>query len=150
MRGVALREARRLLRSSPDAEDAAHDALVRAWRARGSCRDAASRRAWMAQIARREALRRLARPAVAAQLDGHEPGDEDATLAGVAERVDVQRALGGLSEEDRMIVNLRYSEDMTQPRVAKRVGMPEGTVKVRLHRSRKLLRTALEEYAAGD
>jgi RNA polymerase sigma-70 factor (ECF subfamily) len=35
---------------------------------------------------------------------------------------------------------LRYGEDLTQSAIARRLGIPEGTVKVRLHRARDKLR----------
>jgi RNA polymerase sigma-70 factor (ECF subfamily) len=41
-------------------------------------------------------------------------------------------------------VLLRYWADLTQPEVARLTKLPEGTVKVRLHRARQRLRAALE------
>ncbi len=37
---------------------------------------------------------------------------------------------------------MRYEEDLTQPAIAARLGIPEGTVKVQLHRARLKLRRA--------
>ena len=37
---------------------------------------------------------------------------------------------------------MRYEEDLTQPAIAARLGIPEGTVKVQLHRARVKLRRA--------
>jgi len=47
--------------------------------------------------------------------------------------------LSSLGERDRELLVLRYLEDQTQPQIAARLGMPEGTVKVRLHRLRRRL-----------
>src|SRR5436190_3777383 len=52
---LALRETRRVLGAGPDAEDAAQDAAIRAWRRRATCHDAPG--AWIRTIARNEALR---------------------------------------------------------------------------------------------
>ena len=52
------------------------------------------------------------------------------------ERADVHAALERLNERDRQLIRLRYEEDLTQTAIASRLGMPEGTVKVRLHRVR--------------
>ena len=41
-----------------------------------------------------------------------------------------------------MLLRLRYNEDLTQAAIARRLGIPEGTVKVRLHRVRAKLRRA--------
>src|SRR5258705_564498 len=56
---LALREARSVLGSGPDAEDAAQEAAMRAWRRRATCRDAPG--AWIRTIARNEALRTVGR-----------------------------------------------------------------------------------------
>ncbi len=40
---------------------------------------------------------------------------------------------------------LRYGEDLTQQAIARRLGLPDGTVKVRLHRLRHKLRKAMQE-----
>jgi RNA polymerase sigma-70 factor, ECF subfamily len=60
-------------------------------------------------------------------------------------RVDLLRALTELPEGDRRLLQMRYEEDLTQASVAIRLGIPEGTVKVRLHRLRARLRHALRE-----
>jgi RNA polymerase sigma-70 factor (ECF subfamily) len=64
----------------------------------------------------------------------------DATTA----RVDVRRALERLSAADRRLLWLRYGLDLTQPEIAEALNIAEGTAKVRLHRLRSALRSALE------
>ena len=63
----------------------------------------------------------------------------------VVRRVDVRHALSNLPDSDRELLELRYGADLTQSAVAERAGIPEGTVKVRLHRLRNQLRIALME-----
>jgi RNA polymerase sigma-70 factor (ECF subfamily) len=53
--------------------------------------------------------------------------------------------LDALADGDRSLLALRYAEDLTQSEVARRLGMPEGTVKVRLHRARRRLRLLLAD-----
>lgn len=95
----------------------------------------------MARIAQREAMRRVsASTGLGPGSDLEEPDVRaldamDSALTGV----DVRRVLLTLSLEDRQILEMRYRSDMTQSAVAARLGLPEGTVKVRLHRLRKLL-----------
>ena len=43
----------------------------------------------------------------------------------------------------RELLRMRYDLDLTQVEIAARLGLPEGTVKVRLHRARAKLRRAL-------
>ena len=121
------------------------EAFLRAWRRRASCRTPEAPLPWLLQITRNEALRLLrqnARHGVTAE-SFDEPAEDDPDLAHAASRVDLDRALAGLSHEDRRLLELRYTDDLTQPRVAAALGIPEGTVKVRLHRLRSRLRVAL-------
>lgn len=52
-------------------------------------------------------------------------------------------ALGPEGSPDRDVWQLRYVEDRPVAEVALLMGIPEGTVKSRAHRARRLLRAAL-------
>jgi RNA polymerase sigma-70 factor (ECF subfamily) len=145
LRVYAVKVARQYARSPEQAEDIAQDALVRAWRSRASCRAGEYPWAWLAQITRNEALRTLGRnqDALASDEEGAEEAEDDETLAAVPDRIDVQAALATLSPPDRLIAMLRYRDDLTQARIADLLGMPEGTVKVRLHRLRRTLHRSI-------
>jgi RNA polymerase sigma-70 factor, ECF subfamily len=136
-------EARRVLRSSAEAEDAAQEALLRAWRSARTPEEIERPVAWLRRIARNEALRLKARQ----KRRQDEPLANDALdeLPGGAganetDRLHVVELLAALPPADRRLLWLRYFEDLTQATVARRLGIPEGTVKVRLHRVRARLR----------
>jgi RNA polymerase sigma-70 factor (ECF subfamily) len=57
----------------------------------------------------------------------------------------VQQVLSGLTLDERRLIDLRYRADLAQPAIAELLGVPEGTVKVRLHRLRKQLRKVITE-----
>jgi RNA polymerase sigma-70 factor (ECF subfamily) len=141
-----LREARRYLRSDADAQEAAQEALLRAWRNRSSCTNPADPMPWMLTITRNEALRRLARRRETLLEDPAEVlrGEWSPELERLPLRLDLERAMSGLSDDDRILLDLRYTEDLTQEAVAERLSIPEGTVKVRLHRLRHRLRETLQ------
>jgi RNA polymerase sigma-70 factor (ECF subfamily) len=126
-----------------EAEDIAQDALLRAWRRRSTLREADRRNQWLATIVRNEAFRQHARvrPDPTSTIETQE-GVEDAQVVATVERADLHAALQRLSDRDRQLLELRYGEDLTQSAIARRLGIPEGTVKVRLHRARNKLRRA--------
>jgi RNA polymerase sigma factor (sigma-70 family) len=142
-RAVCLRETRRVLEST-SAEDAAQEAIIRAWRRRASCPTPEQPAPWLTVIARREALR-IATRRVDQPLTPRVAPTAPAVDAQIHTRIDVQRAVSRLSVEDRRLLMARYWADLTQEQAATRVGMAEGTAKVRLYRLRTQLRNTLRE-----
>ena len=142
------REAHRLLRNPHDAEDAAQEALARAWRKRHTCRTPGAPVPWLLQITRNEAFRMMGRrreqPEAQATACAEEPTAPLATDE-LAARVDVRRAVSRLAAEDRMLLHLRYEEDLKQTSIADLLDTPEGTIKVRLYRVRRRLREDLKD-----
>ncbi len=136
----------RYCKNPSEAEDIAQDALLRAWRRRSTLRDDSRRKEWLATIVRNEAFRLHARvrPDPVATLETQE-GAEDEQIISTVERADLHAALSRLDERERELVQLRYSEDLTQQAIARRLRIPDGTVKVRLHRLRHKLRRAMTE-----
>ncbi len=62
------------------------------------------------------------------------------------ENVDLQKAMESLEKEDRIVVVLRYYEDMKLEDIAKVLNENLSTVKSRLYRSMKKLKLQLEPY----
>lgn len=144
LRRVAVLEAAHVLGRGPSAEDAAQEALLRAWRRRAGCRTPDDPGPWMRAIARREALRLAGRRTdLADTLPDAGAVDPDPTLA-----IDVLRAVAQLDPAQAQVVALRYWRDLTQAEVAQRLGIPSGTARIRLHRARARLRERLAGY--GD
>ncbi len=134
----------RYAKNPSEAEDIAQDALLRAWRRRSTLREKDRRKEWLATIVRNEAFRQHARvrPDPVAELETKE-GVEDERVTATVERADLHAAIKDLDEPDRQLLRLRYNEDLTQEAIARRLGIPVGTVKVRLHRVRHKLRRAM-------
>ena len=143
LRRHALGQARRML-GPQEAEDAVQEAMIRAWRGRHRCRSPGAPEPWLRQIVRHEALRlRERRNGMPAPIE-----DDQLDLTGEAieapderllRRMEVGRALGQLDPEDRRLIVLRYVNDLRQGEIASMLGIPEATVRVRLHRLRRVL-----------
>lgn len=146
MRQRCLREARRLSTSEADAEDIVQEALARAWRSRHRFTGAPPV-AWLLTVTRNEARRHHGRAHEHAAGDEMEVEDHRMVEAveRVAVRVDVRRVLRHLPHEDRRLVVLRYALELSNPELAQMLDLPEGTIKVRLHRARVRMRGWLEE-----
>lgn len=152
----------RMLGDARDAEEAAQDALVRAYRALAGYppeRILELRlRPWLATIVLNLCRSRIGRRAAAGRaplsLDAAKPGtmepptDERAGPAAAADRRDARRVWGELlltlPPAYRSAVVLRHVDGLTYPEVATALDRPEGTVKAQVHRGLALLRTAFE------
>lgn len=139
----AYRLAFRILRDPHAAQDAVQIAALRAWEHRDSMRDPTSATAWFRRIVvnvcRDELRQRSRRPNVmpldlaAGQLAGS-----------LADRPDLTGLIAGLSADDQVLLALRFGRDLTVGQIAETLGVPEGTVKSRLHAAIARLRAAAE------
>jgi RNA polymerase sigma-70 factor (ECF subfamily) len=152
----------RMLGDPHDAEEAAQDALVRAYRALAgydTARIAELRlRGWLATIVlnlcRSRLGRRPARGTAPTSLDDAPPGraepraSDTGSPEAVVGRRDERDAWGvrllRLPPAYRAAVVLRHVDGLSYPETAAALGRPEGTVKAQVHRGIALLRTMLE------
>ncbi len=142
-----------------DAEDAAQEALVRAWQAWPRLRDVSAFRPWVLRITvnvcrdwqrgRFGTNRRLMEP-----LDVSEAADLIATIGGDpgasdhAAALDLRAAVNRLEPAYRVVVALRYYAGMDATEVGAALDIPPATVRTRLRRALSLLREYLG--ASGD
>lgn len=145
LRRSVLLLARRHTGSDADPEDIAQEALFRAWRHRDSLKSHAALRPWLEQIVRNEVIRAHARQGEGVELENAALPAQSDQSEEVALRIDLDRELAKLDPHERTLIRMRYVEDLTQPDIAARLRLPEGTVKVQLHRARQKLRRALSE-----
>jgi RNA polymerase sigma factor (sigma-70 family) len=155
---VAFRTAYVITGSAAEAEDAAQDGFVKAYRALATFRSGADPRPWLLRIVANEARNRVRSAGRRHQLElrlaeGYRPGGaapspEAAALAAEA----TQRLLSlvnELSGEDRLVIASRYFLELSGEETAAALGIPEGTVKSRLSRALLRLRTRVEEVAGA-
>lgn len=147
----AYRLAAVILHSEDDAQDATHDAALRAWRHFGALRDPARFDAWFGRILVNVCRDRLARQThqiVEIPMAGREPvGQAEDKDVWSAERDALRTAIGSLSPNHRTVIALRYLEDLTLEQIAERTGANQGTVKSRLHYALAELRASYDAAA---
>jgi RNA polymerase sigma-70 factor (ECF subfamily) len=147
----AYRLACLILMDAADAEDAAHDAFVKAARGWRGLKDASRVDAWFDRIlvnVCRDRLRGRRRSPITEISDGlaaslaTQDGSEEAV-----ERDLLRRAMRRLRGDLRIVVVLRFFEDLSVEETARRLAIPTGTVKSRQHQALRDLTAAL---AADD
>ena len=144
-----------IIRGGTDAETAqevAQEALVMVWRKAASFdRLRASAATWIYTIARNkriDLLRRSARPIDAEDwLVVYAPEGEDADKSVLAGQTytRVKELLGGLSEDQLVVIRKAFFEDKTHTVIAEELKLPLGTVKSRIRLALGRLREALEK-----
>ena len=132
-----------VLRDRHLAQDAAQDALVSSYTNLRRLRDPAAFAPWLLSIARRVATRSSKRRRPTGPLPDEHPPDREA-----ADATDVDWALGAtadLPEHERVVVYLRYFEDLDVGEIARVLARPVGTVTKQLSRAYARMRPWLED-----
>ena len=121
------------------AADALQDTFLAAWNGAASYRGDARKLTWLIGIARHklaDAVRARERHRTA-PLEGLDRGED--TLAGQAERLTLRAAVGALDGDDRELLHLVFHQGLAYAEAAQILGIPEGTVKSRMHHIRRRL-----------
>jgi RNA polymerase sigma-70 factor (ECF subfamily) len=151
---TAFRVAWLITGSSADAEEAAQDAFLKAYRALGRFRDGAPFRPWLLRIVanearnRRVAAGRRERLALSA-LEGQRHDEPVASPEREVLEADARRelidALRRLDERDRLVIAYRYFLELSEAEMAAALDCRRGTVKSRLNRALARLKSEMED-----
>jgi RNA polymerase sigma-70 factor (ECF subfamily) len=138
-----------------DAEDAAQEAVLRAWQARANLRDPNALRPWLLQIGvnvcrqwHRDRLgtqRRMQQPLTDETGELLATLDADPGTTSYAATLDLRQAINELETEQRLIVVLRYYAGMDATEIGMALGKPPATIRTRLRRALYLLRQRLRD-----
>lgn len=144
----------RTIGNPSDAEDIAQEAFIRAWLALPNFRQQARFRTWLYRIVVNlcyNRFPRLRRELVTLM-------DEDEALSGGVERPGhlaqlelaeqrewLHRQIDALPDHYRMLISLRYQNELSYEEIARVTDLPLGTVKTGLFRAKERLRQAMLE-----
>lgn len=156
----------RMLGNREEAKDVAQDVFITVFKSIDSFRGESKFSTWLYRIAvnhcknrlkylgRRswgetgefdEAAERELQGATPTATTPHIDGPEK-VLEGLQLQHLVQEAIGQLDAEHRELLVLREVEDMPYDEIAQATGLPEGTVKSRLHRARQAIKDFLARH----
>jgi len=137
--------AKSLLRNDEDCADAIQETILQAYRGIGRLREPAYFRTWLFRILINECrrlYRRQSRVSPADKLPERAAFPDEADL-------DLRDAVERLDESLRTLVKLHYYADVPLAEIAAMMDVPEGTLKSRLHKARRILEKRLVHNRNG-
>ena len=147
----------RVLKNEEEALDLAQETFVRAWTALPNFRGQSQFRTWLYRIVTNLCYNRLPNlrrslnelgddviaeiPEIEIAFDNPAHGLESREL-----RSYLHQAIGQLDDNYRLLISLRYQNELFYEEIAAMLNLPLGTVKTGLFRAKEQLRRALESY----
>ena len=134
------------------AADATHDVFLRAYEARSRYEEGRSVSTWLFTIAYNICRNHYRSNAYEAQLlatlDAEPISEQQIEVQLDEATLDeaLAQVLAELPAPLHQLFSLHYQEELTIPQVAEIVGIPEGTVKSRLHKTMNIIRKKLKKY----
>jgi RNA polymerase sigma-70 factor (ECF subfamily) len=155
----------RMIGNRPEAEDIAQEVFVTVFKTVDTFRGESKFSTWLLRIAANHSKNRIKylarRPTDANGLDdagdgvagghpappvqGHIDGPDVIMEAAELETL-MQKAIGALDEDHRLLVVLRDVEELSYQEIGEITGLPEGTIKSRLHRARMAIKEWLDKH----
>lgn len=154
----------RMLGDRAEAEDIAQEVFIAVFKTIDSFREESKFSTWLYRVAvnhtknrikylaRRNDRNRTELDDNTADSDGPSLGNTirptrpDRALEGAQMEQVLQTAIASLDEEHRVLVVLRDVEELSIEEICEITGIPDGTVKSRLHRARAALRKKLQRH----
>jgi RNA polymerase sigma-70 factor, ECF subfamily len=156
----------RMLGNRHEAEDVAQEVFITVFKTVDGFRGEAKFSTWLLRIAANQSKNRIKylsrrptdggevedalqtragagtpAPIMQAQIEGPDVLMEAAELESL-----MQRSIAALDEEHRLLVILRDVEELSYQEIGEITGLPEGTIKSRLHRARMAIKEELDKH----
>ena len=138
---------RRMVVDHDDTADIMQETFLKVYQGLGNLRDENALKSWVYKIATNEALRFLSRrreellsvidenELLLGRLTEGEYVDYDDKMA-----VDFQKALLSLSEQQRLVFNMRYYDELSYDEISDITGCSVGTLKVQYHNAKERIK----------
>ena len=154
----------RMLGNRAEAEDVAQEVFITVFKTIDSFREESKFSTWLYRVAVNHCKNRIKYLArrhdrdrdeldeqahaggTNGQIGGPLPSAPDAALQSQRMEKLLQEAIASLDEDQRTVVVLRDVEDLSIEEIVEITGLPDGTVKSRLHRARLVLRKKLQRH----
>jgi RNA polymerase sigma-70 factor (ECF subfamily) len=132
------------VQNEADAFDIVQNGVYKAMKGSGALKNPEYASTWVYRIMLNECFRYMKQPQnVSYEYMQEEMGVEPAYSEDSSENIDIRRALDSLPEQDRAVIILRFFEDMKLEEIADILDENLSTVKSRLYRGIKKLRSVL-------
>lgn len=144
LEGPLFRFARSRLNDPFEAADLVHEVFIEVWRNAGRFEGRSSVKSWVFGIAYRKAVdhyrktRRVDYSDSVPDVEDDAPNAEACLLAAESGE-HVRACLENLKTDHRTAIEFAFFEDLSYKDISKIAGIPEGTVKTRVHHAKKLL-----------
>jgi len=152
---------RKMIKDDDDVADLLQETFIKAFASLRSYKFEYSFSSWLYRIASNNCIdfiRRRKFHFVSIHCDRNNSQDEpfieipdedktaDAKIIEQEKQEIINKAINELPEKYREIIKLRHIEELDYTQIAKRLGMPLGSVKANLFRARKILHLSLKRY----
>lgn len=148
----------RMLGSEADAEEAAQDVFVKAYRSLQSFQGKSKFSTWLYRIAYNQCISVIRKKVKMIDLVGEVPESEvsegeisglDALSAQERSKY-LQQALDALGETDSVVVTLFYYEELSLEEIAEITGLSNNNIRIKLHRSRKKMYQVINDCLKSE
>lgn len=148
----------RMLNSEADAEEAAQDVFVKAFRSIGSFQAKAKFSTWLYRIAYNHCISEIRKKVKMIDLVDELPEGEvdegeinglESISAGERSKY-LRMAVDSLAETDAVVVTLFYYDELSLEEIAEVTGLSSSNIRIKLHRSRKKMYKVISENLKSE
>jgi RNA polymerase sigma factor (sigma-70 family) len=148
----------RMLSVEADAEDAAQEIFVKAFRFIQGFQERSKFSTWLYRIAYNHCISVIRKNVkvidLVDELPDEEGDEEDLNgidlLSGEERKRYLQMALEALPETDAVVINLFYYDELSLEEIAEVTGLSSSNIRIKLHRSRKKMYRVLSEQLKSE